>query len=483
MHSGRNSGNPARRLMLSMIPISVLIMGLLAYSNAQAGDGEIYAGFGIGASSLDPEISNANFDYGNGTFTGYKVLLGYDLSNHFSIEGMFGDLGHVELENTASTAGGSTTTDGSNTNSQPGLQTPGFPFGNDPLAGNSVAGATASNNRGQLDYRVFGLQAIYQLPNNLPGFSAFGKLGIGQLSTSANGLSFEKDDISGVIGGLGIEYQMLNGFSIRGEYDYYDKEAQLVSIDLLKRFGRPSALPKKALAVDIDNDGVDDSHDRCPGTPAGVGVGVNGCTMRAPTPPPAPLTTKAPPLPTQDPMVFDVDGDGVIDNLDLCLNTPAATAVDNRGCAIPSNVATTDYVATADYVTTVEPPVVVTEVFQTDVASQFTGILEGVNFHVGSSSLTGEAKSILNTVAENLNQYPQIRATIIGHTDNSGNAAANKALSEQRAMSVAQYLAKQGVEQTRMRYAGKGEEEPISANATEAGRSKNRRVELIADEL
>ena len=47
---------------------------------------------------------------------------------------------------------------------------------------------------------------------------------------------------------------------------------------------------------------------------------------------------------------------------------------------------------------------------------------------------------------------------------------------------LTEYLAEQGVDPLRMRYAGKGEEEPISSNATEAGRSKNRRVELIATE-
>lgn len=475
MHSGKKSGNPAQKLILSMIPLSVAVMSLLFYTDAQAGDGELYAGFGIGASNLDPEIDDANINYGDGTFTGYKVFLGYDLSNNFSVEGMFADLGHVEIEDTSITNGNVTAGagGGGNVNNQPGLQDQNFPFGgNTPDgSGGAVAGANATNGKGQLDYRVFGLQGIYQFPNNLPGFSAFGKLGIGQLSTSANGLSFEKDDVSGVIGGLGVEYQMLNGFSIRGEYDYYDKEAQLVSIDLLKRFGRPSALPKKAVVIDIDNDGVDDSRDRCPNTRRGVGVGVNGCALKAPTPP-AVLTSKAPPLPKQDPLVFDVDADGVIDNLDLCLNTPAATPVDNRGCAIPTQVAAP-----------APEPVVVTEVYQQNVVDQFTGILEGVNFHVGSSRLTGEAKSILNTVAANLNQYAEIRATIIGHTDDSGNTAANKSLSEKRAMAVAQYLAEQGVDPSRMRYAGKGEEEPISSNTTEAGRSKNRRVELIAEEL
>ncbi len=469
MNSGERSANPAKWLLFPMLPLSLAVIGLLGYSNANAGDSELYAGLGVGAASLDPRIDDPDINYGKGTFSGYKILLGYDLTNNISVEGVFADLGHVNLENTSTQAGGANTggSGSSNVNTGSGLGTlnPPFPFIDGVDNSTGTAGASGSSNRGELNYRVYGLQSVLQFPNNLPGFSGYLKLGIGQLQTSTNGISFDKTNDAGLIGGLGAEYQMVNGFSLRAAWEYFDPEAQMVSLDLIKRFGRPSAIPKKAVSIDADNDGVDDHVDRCPDTPPGVGVGVNGCEMKRPNPPAA-LVDKPAPLPKPDPTTFDADADGVIDNLDLCLNTPPGATVDNRGCVVEAKPQATT------------PPAPVPSI-----AESFSGILEGVNFLVGSAKLTGEAKSILNTVAKNLNEYPNIRVTIIGHTDNVGDAARNKRLSEARALAVAEYLASQGVDPSRMRYAGKGEEEPIASNATQAGRAKNRRVELIAEEL
>ncbi|HGG60447.1 MAG TPA: OmpA family protein, partial [Gammaproteobacteria bacterium] len=448
MNSGQRSDNPAKRLLFPMLPLSLALLGILGYTNANAGNSELYAGVGVGAANLDPDIEDPNINYGKGTFSSYKVLLGYDLTNNISVEGVFAELGHIDLENTATEAGGANTSGsgGSTTNTGTGLGVlnPPFPFIDGVDNSTGTAGASGSSNRGQLDYRVYGLQSVIQFPNNLPGFSAFAKLGIGQLQTSANGITFDKTNDAGVIGGLGAEYQMVNGFSLRAAWEYFDPEAQMVSLDLVKRFGRPSAIPKKSVSIDADNDGVDDHIDRCPHTPPGVGVGVNGCEMKAPKPPAA-LVDKAPPLPKQDPTTFDADSDGVIDNLDLCLNTPPGATVDNRGCTVEPK-------PQAQPEPEPEPQPQATA----SVADSFSGILEGVNFLIGSAKLTGEAKSILNTVAHNLNDFPGIRVTIIGHTDNVGDAARNKRLSEARALAVAEYLASQGVDPSRMRYAGKG---------------------------
>ncbi len=482
MKPGEHHANPAKRLLFPMIPASLAIVSLLGSISAHAGNSELYAGIGIGAATLDPDIKDPNINFGKGTFSGYKILLGYDLTNHISVEGLFADLGHVDIQDlSVSNNGAVNGADGSNSsnvNTGTGLGTldPPFPFidGAGNTTGNATGAAGANAGRGQLDYRVYGLQAVLQFPNNLPGFSAYGKLGVGQLLTSANGISFDKTNDAGLIGGLGLEYQMVNGFSVRGEYDYYDPEAQMVSLDLIKRFGRPTALPKKPVVIDKDNDGVDDHVDRCPDTPPGVGVGVNGCPMK-PHKAPAALQddSNAAPLPKPDPKTFDADGDGVIDNLDLCLDTPPGALVDNRGCS--GSVAPPPAPAATPAPTVPAP--------QPSVAEKFSGILEGVNFVIGSARLTGEAKSILNVVADNLKQYPNIRITLIGHTDNTGSAAANKRLSEARALAVAEYLASRGVDPSRMQYAGKGESEPIASNATARGRAKNRRVELIAEEM
>ncbi|HEV8235031.1 MAG TPA: OmpA family protein, partial [Gemmatimonadaceae bacterium] len=67
---------------------------------------------------------------------------------------------------------------------------------------------------------------------------------------------------------------------------------------------------------------------------------------------------------------------------------------------------------------------------------------------------------------------------IVGYTDTEGSSVYNQGLSERRATSVSNYLAAQGVRVARLRTAGRGELEPISANDTESGRQLNRRVEV-----
>ncbi|HEU0289221.1 MAG TPA: OmpA family protein, partial [Burkholderiales bacterium] len=66
-----------------------------------------------------------------------------------------------------------------------------------------------------------------------------------------------------------------------------------------------------------------------------------------------------------------------------------------------------------------------------------------------------------------------------GHTDNVGQATANKALSEQRARSVMNAIVAVGIDPKRVSAAGFGQERPIADNRSEEGRSKNRRVELV----
>jgi outer membrane protein OmpA-like peptidoglycan-associated protein len=71
---------------------------------------------------------------------------------------------------------------------------------------------------------------------------------------------------------------------------------------------------------------------------------------------------------------------------------------------------------------------------------------------------------------------------VYGHTDNSGSDAVNVPLSEKRAAAVKDYLLKKGLTANRVEAKGYGAAKPLVSNATEAGRSQNRRVEIVLGE-
>lgn len=100
-----------------------------------------------------------------------------------------------------------------------------------------------------------------------------------------------------------------------------------------------------------------------------------------------------------------------------------------------------------------------------------------VLFPSGSSTLGSEANPHLDELAGFLNDYPNTKIEIQGHTDNTGSKARNKQLSESRANAVKTYLIeKAGITPSRVSSYGYGDEKPIEDNSTPAGRAKNRRV-------
>lgn len=104
---------------------------------------------------------------------------------------------------------------------------------------------------------------------------------------------------------------------------------------------------------------------------------------------------------------------------------------------------------------------------------------EGILFATDSAAVSGIAQNDLYAVARNLNQYPNSRVEVVGHTDNVGRDAYNMDLSQRRAQSVAGILTAGGVSSSRIVAVGRGETQPIASNATEQGRAQNRRVEIL----
>jgi outer membrane protein OmpA-like peptidoglycan-associated protein len=145
---------------------------------------------------------------------------------------------------------------------------------------------------------------------------------------------------------------------------------------------------------------------------------------------------------------LDDDGDGVPNSEDICWTTPAGNRVDLYGCTISEE--------------------------------ELMVSLQGVHFASDSSTLTSEAKSILDGAVGAINAKSSSQIDVMGHTDSRLSDSYNQSLSERRAKSVADYLASKGVSASSLNAKGMGEGSPVASNDTREGRAKNRRVEVIA---
>jgi outer membrane protein OmpA-like peptidoglycan-associated protein len=99
-----------------------------------------------------------------------------------------------------------------------------------------------------------------------------------------------------------------------------------------------------------------------------------------------------------------------------------------------------------------------------------------VFFDVDKFELKAESKLELEKLVFLLKKFPFMKIEIGGHTDNTGDKARNKALSQSRAKAVKDYLVSKGVDATRLSAIGYGDTKPLADNKTEDGRAKNRRT-------
>jgi OOP family OmpA-OmpF porin len=210
---------------------------------------------------------------------------------------------------------------------------------------------------------------------------------------------------------------VMNQIAAAGGCGYAVNAQNIVSAVDMAEFVTNVFLAKE---MDDDGDGVVNSLDRCPNTPRGAKVDVNGCPI-------------------------DSDGDGVYDYLDKCPNTPRGLAVDNRGCPLP--------------------------------IKERVSIELQVQFDFDKAVVKPEFHDHLRGVANFLKTYPNTRVTLDGHTCWIGTEDYNQDLSERRAGNVKAYLVdKFGIAESRLTTRGYGESQPIASNDTREGRMQNRRV-------
>ena len=106
-------------------------------------------------------------------------------------------------------------------------------------------------------------------------------------------------------------------------------------------------------------------------------------------------------------------------------------------------------------------------------------ITYGITFDVGKATIKPESMGEINRIVQLMTENPDLKFSVEGHTDSTGNAASNQTLSEQRSQAIVAKLVELGIAQDRLTAVGKGQNSPIADNSTDEGRAKNRRVEFV----
>ncbi len=190
----------------------------------------------------------------------------------------------------------------------------------------------------------------------------------------------------------------------------------------------------------------------------------------------------------------DGDGDGVSDDIDNCPHTPSGDKVNEKGCTIVSSIILPeeasyieDGASSNTIIETSQPEVVKKQVLSVPspkkiALSSSIGNNSRKNlkivFEPNSARITTKSRIIVKRFADSIKD-PNVKITVEGYTDNSGDRNKNLALSKKRAQAVKSLLVKYGLKASNIEAVGKGDLNPIADNDTEYGRKLNRRIEII----
>lgn len=296
------------------------------------------------------------------------------------------------------------------------------------------------------DSYLYRLNLLYNVPLGDGKVVPFITAGLGGISSDLPHKSFDTDYLFNY--GVGLRYFLTEKLALRGDVAHIIKEPfnnnLLYTIGLSYFIGGAGKEPPKPL--DSDRDGVINIYDKCPSTPAGVAVDAVGCPL-------------------------DSDLDGVYDYLDKCPGTPAGVKVALNGCP-PDR----DGDGFADYLD--KCPDVPGSGSDNGCPVQVIRMRIDVEFDTGRAEVKTEYHEEIGKLAETMKEYPDSTLVLEGHTDSTGSDSSNLDLSQRRVDSVRQYMIDTfGINPARITATGYGETRPIADNATEEGRSANRRVE------
>lgn len=202
---------------------------------------------------------------------------------------------------------------------------------------------------------------------------------------------------------------------------------------------------------DTDKDGLNDEEDQCPTTPGLAKY--KGC-----------------PIP-------DTDKDGVNDEEDQCPQTPGL--VKYKGCPVPD----TDKDGVNDETDKCpEQPGTVQNngcpEIKKEIVEKVNYAARNIFFDLNSEKILARSFTGLDEVVTILNEHPELKMNIEGHTDNIGKETYNLQLSQRRADAVKDYFISKGISTDRLQAKGFGSAQPVGDNKTPQGKAQNRRVVL-----
>jgi OOP family OmpA-OmpF porin len=332
-------------------------------------------------------------------------------------------------------------------------------------------------------------------------------LGLGGATSMSDNEDLIANDTDFVVhGGLGLKFDFSGGWGARADFrvllppstDTNGPTSELeVLLGVTKSFGgeQPPPAPK-----DSDGDGLFDNSDQCPAEPEDMdgNADEDGCPEQEPPKDSDGDGMLDPddkcPAEAEDRDGFDDadgcpdadnDGDGIADAADQC---PVEAEdkdgfSDEDGCPDADN----DSDGILDAADQCPGEAESRNGYQDvdgcpdevpEQVKRYTGTIQGIRFANNSDRILAPSFPVLDKAVAVLQEFPDLRLEISGHTDNVGTREKNVDLSQRRAASVRAYLVSKGVNESRLTAVGHGPDKPLADNATPAGKAQNRRVEF-----
>ncbi len=361
-----------------------------------------YVGGGLGLSFVNPEpVQNSVWEVQENTASGIKLFSGLSLNKHWFAEFSYENLGSAQLSNL-------------NPNVSPSTD--------------SIAYSAMSLNAG---LRLRGTEEVWDI---------YTKAGFTRLMTSDQETYIEQAHDSQVTLAVGAEWRLTKKWFTRLEFTSYDKDAKSLGIHISRYLGMDKSKPKKKKIKKKKAKKLQIKIKR----PKNKRV----IKPASKLPPPvmlAPVIVR-PPKNWKRPSFgnLDQDGDGILDELDVCPKSPEYAEVDPRGCPLLET------------------------------------LILNVKFDGTNTLIKRKYVSEINRVAKMIKRFGNVHLTIEGHTDWRGTQSDNQPLSEARAAAVADMIKlKARLSSDNFTVVGYGELRPIADNSTAKGRVKNQRIVII----